>query len=134
MEGQYVLAIGHDWRLQKLIRANLEVVGLAVREALDMQQGLALLRENRPGLILLDLDILGAEASSLLGTLEAQWAGRPVPVIVMSAEPPGRWLMEHGLTTRHLLKPFAASVLVQQVRQALGDAAADGHGWSGRVS
>jgi DNA-binding response OmpR family regulator len=134
MEGQYVLAIGHDWRLQKLLRANLEAVGLAVREAFDIQQGLELLRENRPGLILLDLDGPGAEASALLGALEAQGAGRPVPVIVMSAEPPGRWLMRHTPAVSHLQKPFAASVLVRQVRQALDDAAADGQVRSGLAS
>jgi CheY-like chemotaxis protein len=146
MEGRYVLAIEHDWRMRKLIRANLQAVGLAVREAISPQQGLDLLREALPALVLLDLDMPGVDALHLLGSLEAQLSrhslsgrqlsgppvsGQPVssqtvPVIVMSAEPPERWLLEHHLATSHLLKPFAATALLQQVRGALDTRAVDG--------
>jgi CheY-like chemotaxis protein len=43
MMGRCVLAIEHDWRIRKLIRANLEAVGLVVREAVSEQHGLQLL-------------------------------------------------------------------------------------------
>ena len=57
MEGQTVLAIEHDWRMRKLIRANLEALGVEVQEAVNGQHGLQLLRESQPNLILLDLDL-----------------------------------------------------------------------------
>jgi DNA-binding response OmpR family regulator len=123
MEGQYVLAIEHDWRIRKLIRANLEAVGLAVREAVSVQHGLALLRQDRPALILLNLDIPGLDALHLLAGLDAQLPRRRVPVILMSAEPPERALLEHHLAASHLLQPFSVSALLQQVRGALGDVA-----------
>jgi CheY-like chemotaxis protein len=131
MEGHYVLAIEHDWRMRKLIRANLQAMGLAVREAISPQQGLNLLREALPDLILLDLDMPGVDALHLLGSLEAQLSRQPlsgqsVPVIIMSAEPPERWLLEHHLATGHLLKPFAVAALLQQVRGALDTRAVDG--------
>lgn len=144
-----MLAIEHDWRMRKLIRANLEAIGLVVREAISLQQALAQIREGLPALILLDLDMPGVDAAYLLSSLDAQLSGQPlsgqplsrqtssgeprsrqtsspppvsrqpVPVIVMSAEPPERWLLEHGLATSHLLKPFAISSLLQQVCGAL---------------
>jgi DNA-binding response OmpR family regulator len=125
MKRQYVLAIDHDWRIRKLIRANLATVGLAVREAVSVQHGLALLRQSRPALILVDLDVPGVDARHLFGNLDAYLSSQPVPVIVMSADPPERWLMEHQLATRHLRKPFAISALLQQVQGALDGAAAD---------
>lgn len=121
-----MLAIDRDWRIRKLIRANLATMGLAVREAVSIQHGLALLRQSRPGLILLDLDMPGVGALHLLADLDAHLSNQPVPVIVMSAEPPERWLLEHPLATHHLRKPFAISALLQQVRGALDGAAAAG--------
>jgi DNA-binding response OmpR family regulator len=122
MEGRQVLVIEQDWRLRKLIRANLESLGFKVREAINGRHGLDLLQETQPCLLVLDLDLLEMDALHLLGACHAQSASRLPPVIVMSTEPPNRRLLRSGLVASHLQKPFAASVLVHQVRQALDGA------------
>ena len=43
-----MLVIERDWRLRKLIRANLEVLGLEVREAVSGRHGLQLIRQTPP--------------------------------------------------------------------------------------
>jgi CheY-like chemotaxis protein len=115
-----MLAIEHDWRLRKLIRANLEALGIEVQEAVSGQHGLQLLRHSRPDLILLDLDMPGVDMIRLLHALHAQLHGRPVPVIVISADPPSREVIEQGYVASYLRKPFAAPALLEQVRRALG--------------
>ena len=114
-----VLAIGRDWRLRKLIRANLEALGLEVRGAVHGHHSLHLLGEERPDLILLETDLSDVELTHLLDRLQAQLAS-PVPIIVICAEPPSRHLRKNGHAVSYLLKPFAAPALLQQVEQALG--------------
>jgi CheY-like chemotaxis protein len=102
-----MLAIEHDWRLRKLIRANLEAMGLEVQEAVSGQHSLQLLRESRLRersleLILLDLDLPGIDAVYLLHALHAQLSGRPVPIIAISADPPSRQVLEQGYVASYL--------------------------------
>jgi DNA-binding response OmpR family regulator len=126
MVRQYVLAIERNWRIRKLIRANLEPLGLMVREAVGGQHDLLQLGRDRPDLILLDLDLdlPDEDLIEMVHTLQVQWAGCPVPVVVMSAEPPSRRLMQRGRIAGHLLKPFAVPSLLAQVQNALGDPSA----------
>jgi CheY-like chemotaxis protein len=114
-----VLAIERDWRIRKLIRANLEALGLEVREAVSEQHGLQMLGECRPDLILLDLELSGGDVLRLVDTLHAKLDGRPVPIIVLSTEPPIRQLLYTDEVVGHLQKPFAASVLLEGVCRAL---------------
>jgi DNA-binding response OmpR family regulator len=126
MAGQYVLAIERNWRIRKLIRANLEPLGLMVREAVGGQHDLLQLGRDRPDLILLDLDLdlPDEDVMEMLDTLHVQWAGCPVPIVVMSAEPPSRQLMQQGQIAGHLLKPFAVPSLLAQVQNALASPSA----------
>ena len=117
--GRCVLAIEHDWRIRKLIRANLEALGLQVREAVSEQHGLQQLREWRPDLILVDLELPGSDGLNLVDRLRAQTSDRPVPIIVLSADPPERQFLRTGQATDYLQKPFAAPSLLEQVRRAL---------------
>ena len=123
MAGQYVLAIERNWRIRKLIRANLEPLGLMVREAIGEPHDLLGLGRDRPDLILLDLDldVPDQDLMEMLHTLHVQWAGHPVPIVVMSAEPPSRQLMQQGQIAGHLLKPFAVPSLLAQVQSALAN-------------
>jgi DNA-binding response OmpR family regulator len=118
-----MLAIEHDWKLRKLIRANLEPLGFEIQEAVNGQHGLQLLDESQPELILLDLDLPGVDMFHLLRALRARLAGRLVPIIGLSAEPPSRELRRQGYVDCYLPKPFAASALLEQVQCALGTSA-----------
>jgi CheY-like chemotaxis protein len=123
MVAQRVLAIEQDWRIRKLIRANLEPLGLLVQEAVGGQHGLGLIRETAPDLILLDLDLPDMDAALLLSHL-SDYLNHSIPIIVMSAEPPDLQLMQHEQATSYLQKPFAAPTLLLLVQQALDGSAA----------
>ena len=118
MGGQRVLAIEHDWRLRKLIRANLEPLGLEVQEAVSGEHGFELVREGRPDLILLDLDLPNTDIEKLLVALPGH-CNPPVPIIVISAEPLSRRFRQQGQAAGHLQKPFSAPALLERVRQIL---------------
>jgi two-component system KDP operon response regulator KdpE len=120
MSQERVLAIEHDWRMRKLIRANLEPLGMEVREAVDAQHGLRLLAESRPDLILLDLELPGTDALHLLKLLLASLDGGSVRIVATSAEPLDRRILCPEQVTSHLQKPFAVSALLRHVREALG--------------
>jgi DNA-binding response OmpR family regulator len=118
------LAIEHDWRLRRLIQANLELSGLEVQLAVNGLHGLELLRVSRPDLILLDTELPDMEAAHLLNRLRAQLTDQ-VPVIVVSAEPLSPSLRQDGRLMRYLCKPFSAPDLLEKVQHALDDIAAD---------
>jgi CheY-like chemotaxis protein len=120
MSQERVLAIEHDWRMRKLIRANLEPLGIEVSEAVDGQRGLALLAESRPDLILLDLELPGTDTLHLLELILATLDGGSVRIIATSAEPLDRRILCPEHVASHLQKPFAATALIQHVREALG--------------
>lgn len=113
------MAIERDWRIRKLIRANLEAVGFQVQEAVSGPHGLQLLQELRPDLILLDMELPHRDAFRLLGALQTNLTGPPLSVVAMSDEPRGRWLLEHEQIVGCLRKPFSAAVLLELVRKAL---------------
>lgn len=119
MNEEQVLAVVCDWRIRKLIRANLEAVGLTVWEAVNGPHSLQVVGESRPDLILIDLDAPEVDAADLLRHLDMRFGGTPVPVIVISAEPLDRRLLEHGPVVSCLQKPFSATGLLQQVQEAL---------------
>ena len=114
-----MLAIECDWRLRKLIRANLEASGLEVQEAVSVQHGLQLIRKQRPNLILLDIDRLEVDIQQLFDALCDQPGEQPVPIILLATEPPSRTLIEQGCIGGFVRKPFAIPTLLQQIQQAL---------------
>jgi DNA-binding response OmpR family regulator len=119
MEGK-VLVVAGDWRIRRLVRANLEALGLRVEQAANGQQGLELLLSERPDLLLVDLDQLDTDAGHWLSTLRSALGDRRLPLVVLSTEPLARRILwEHG-ADGFLQKPFAASLLLKRVRQALG--------------
>lgn len=126
MAGHSVLAIEQDWRIRKLLRANLEALGLEVREAVNQQHGLQSLEKGRPDLILLDLDLPNDGALKMLHALDRRFQARPVPIVLLSAEPPARNLLHEAQVAGWLLKPFDVSILIAHVRDLLGPATGAG--------
>lgn len=122
MGGLSVLAIEQDWRIRKLIRANLEALGIEVQEAVSLQHGLQLLQERLPRLILLDMDLPDTEVLRLVRDLDLWSDGKPVPVILMSAEQPNPRRTQPETRLSYLRKPFSAAELLAQVQKVLDNA------------
>ena len=124
MAMRHVLAIGHDWRMRRLIQANLEALELEVHGAVNGRHGLLLLDKQTPDLILVDTDVPDMEVTHLLDRVRAQLAEQ-VPIIVLSAEPPSRHLDQNGDGISYLIKPFAVHSLLERVGQALAEVPLD---------
>ena len=114
-----MLAIECEWRIRRLIRANLEATGLQVREAVSVSHALRLLPDFEPDLVLLNVDGLGAESVEALDAVRARLAGRNVPIVALSSEAPSRRLLSSGQLDSWLQKPFAVPALIRQVQRAL---------------
>ncbi len=119
MQEKWVLVIDRDWRLRKLIRANLEMLHIKVQEAVNEQHGLQRLKERQPDLILVGADLADREGLHVLEALCAQTSQKQVPVIMMSAEPFGLCWQQRCRVAGLLLMPFAAQDLVAAVQKAL---------------
>jgi signal transduction histidine kinase/CheY-like chemotaxis protein len=84
----------HDWRIlsvednpdnRDLMRSVLENVGLAVREAHDGAQGVALFQEWRPHLVLMDIRMPVMDGREAVSRIRALSDGSDCPVIAVSA-------------------------------------------------
>jgi two-component system chemotaxis response regulator CheY len=116
---EHVLLIEPDWKLRRLIRANLEALGLKVSQAVSGQHGLQLARRGLPDVVVIDLDRLEMDPLHLLGVLYGWSGGNLPPVILLSSDPPDRQWMRWAGMTGFVQKPFAAPHLIRQVQQAL---------------
>jgi DNA-binding response OmpR family regulator len=119
MARKLVLVIDPSWQIRKLIRANLEPLGLHVREAVSAQHGLEQIRDVKPDLILLAADLPHGSSLDLLRSLHTRFAKEPVPIVLISAEPPGRDLLEEIDLAGCLLKPFDVLTLLAKVGDLL---------------
>ncbi len=80
----YVLVVDDDPDVRNMIVEALCLFGLEVRNAGDGQQALAMMRENPPQAILLDLMMPTLNGFSTLTRLQRDRALRVVPIILLS--------------------------------------------------
>jgi len=83
--GKVILILENDPKNLKLVTVILQVSGYATLQATDGKQGVELAREEKPDLILMDIQIPvmdGLEATKLL---KNDGATRDIPVIALTA-------------------------------------------------
>jgi len=117
-----VLIVDDETSLRTLVRANLEVDGFEVSEAVDGIQAMEMLKENRPDLILLDIMMPGKDGIEVLEDIAADKELSEIPVILLTAKGEQEDL-ERGaaLGARgHITKPFDPEQMVRTVKAALG--------------
>jgi two-component system cell cycle response regulator DivK len=120
-----VLIVDDNRASRDLIRAILKPVCCDIVEASHGQQGLDLLRQENPDLVLLDIDMPGLDGLSVVKRIrqDAGYAELPVVAVTAFAMEGDR---ERGLAagfTAYLTKPVRAAALRQQVQQLLAAAA-----------
>jgi two-component system cell cycle response regulator DivK len=83
--GPTILIIDDDLCSRKLARDVLSHVGYAILEAANAEDGLALASSERPGLVLMDVQLPGMSGVEALGRLRADPVTTGIPVIAVTA-------------------------------------------------
>jgi excisionase family DNA binding protein len=84
--GPHVLIVDDDEGLRAFVRANLELEGYSVREASSADEGLAVLEERLPDLILLDVMMPKVDGWEMLRRVQEQHGVGSIPVIMFSGK------------------------------------------------
>jgi excisionase family DNA binding protein len=119
--GPVVLIVDDDARLREYVRANLELEGYNVREAESAEQGLSVLDEESPDLILLDVMMPEVDGWEMLRRVQDRHGVGTIPVIMFSGKvderSPGE-AAERG-ASGFIGKPFDPQQLIEQAKQIL---------------
>ncbi|MBU4298698.1 response regulator [Patescibacteria group bacterium] len=79
-----ILVIEDDKFLRELIVQKLIKEGYTVSEAIDGEEGIKKIRDEKPSLILLDLILPGIDGFEVLAKTKEDPALSPIPVIILS--------------------------------------------------
>ena len=118
-----VLLVEDDQFLRGLIVKKLEAEGLEVIQAIDGEEGLRLIRETKPALVLLDLILPGIDGFEVLKQVKSDPAIKDIPIIILSnlgqKDDIGRGL-ELGAKDYLIKAHFTPGEIVQKVKEILG--------------
>ena len=119
--GPVVLIVDDDPRLREYVRVNLEMEGYTVREAGDGEEGLQVLEESTPDLVLLDVMMPGVDGWEMLRRVQERHGVGTIPVIMFSGkvdEPAAEEAAKRG-AQGFIGKPFNPQELIDQTKQLL---------------
>jgi two-component system, cell cycle response regulator DivK len=117
-----VLIVDDNRASRDLIRAILKTVRCDIIEATHGQQALELMQQERPDLVLLDIDMPGLNGLAVVKKIREDASLADLPVVAVTAfamERDREKAMAAGFTA-YLTKPVRAAILRQQVQQLLG--------------
>lgn len=83
--GKVVLIVEDNPNSRKLIRDLLQVSGYTILEATDGKQGVALAKEKRPDLILMDIQLPVMDGLEATRILKADKKTREIPIVALTA-------------------------------------------------
>jgi excisionase family DNA binding protein len=81
-----VLIVDDDANLREFLRANLEMDGYLVREAASAEEGLAVLEDEPPDLILLDVMMPKVDGWEMLRLVRERHGVESIPVVMFSGK------------------------------------------------
>jgi two-component system cell cycle response regulator DivK len=85
MAGELILIVEDNDKNRKLVRDVLQFRGYRTLEAETGEAGVALAREARPALVLMDIQLPGISGIEALAELRADPATRGIPVVAVTA-------------------------------------------------
>ena len=119
--GPLVLLVDDDPQVREVVRINLEMEGYAVREAGNAEEGLALVDEERPDLILLDVLMPQVDGWEMLRQVQERHGVGAIPVVMFSGKVNEESAQE--ATARgaqgFVGKPFDPQQLIEHAKQLL---------------
>jgi excisionase family DNA binding protein len=119
--GPVVLIVDDDERLREYVRVNLEMEGYSVREAGNAEEGLRVLDESTPDLVLLDVMMPEVDGWEMLRRVQERHGVGAIPVIMFSGKIDEQ--AESVAASRgaqgFIGKPFNPQQLIDQTKQLL---------------
>lgn len=120
-EGTRVLIIDDSKTIVTVLRKFLRSAGYETQEALDAESGLALMQQQRPELIFLDIMLPGMNGFAALRAIRRDPRTRDIPVIMMSGN---EQAMEQFFGTRigaddFMKKPFSRHEVFFRIERLL---------------
>jgi len=119
--GPTVLIVDDDPKLREYIRVNLEMEGYSVKEAGSADEGLGVLEESTPDLVLLDVMMPEVDGWEMLRRVQERHGVGGIPVIMFSGKVDEKAAAE--ATSRgaqgFIGKPFNPQELINQTKQLL---------------
>lgn len=125
-----ILIVEDHPTMREAMRLILEHEGFDIRDAPDGAAALAMVREQPPDLMFLDLNIPGASGADVLTELKSDPKTRSVRVIVVTATgEEGRGYVLSLGADEYFTKPFSPTALLRTVERVLkGPAGAEPDG------
>jgi excisionase family DNA binding protein len=120
-QGPLVLIVDDDEGVREYVRVNLEMEGYAVREAGSAEEGLGVLEEVSPDLILLDVMMPEVDGWEMLRRVQERHGVGAIPVVMFSGKVNEQSAQE--ATARgaqgFVGKPFDPQQLIEHAKQLL---------------
>jgi CheY-like chemotaxis protein len=128
VSGAALLVVDDNEELRRLTRMSLEREGFRVREAADGVEAGERLKEERPDLMLLDLEMPRVGGLEVLKLVRADADLSAVPVLIMTGSNDGESLREvfDAGAADYITKPYSTPQLMARVRACLARAARAG--------
>jgi len=120
-QGPLVLIVDDDERVREYVRVNLEMEGYSVREAGSADEGLGVLEEVSPDLILLDVMMPEVDGWEMLRRVQQRHGVGAIPVVMFSGKVNEQSAAEATALGAHgfVGKPFDPQQLIEQAKQLL---------------
>ena len=120
-DGPLVLVVDDDQGLREYVRVNLEAEGYVVREAGGAEEALAVLGEQSPDLILLDVMMPQVDGWETLRRIQEHTGVGAIPVIMFSGQVDERSADEAASRGAQAFigKPFDPRSLIESTKQQL---------------
>jgi excisionase family DNA binding protein len=119
--GPTVLIVDDDEKLREYVRVNLEMEGYTVREAGSAEEGLRVLDETTPNLVLLDVMMPEVDGWEMLQRVQERHGIGTIPVIMFSGQVDEQAADEAASRGAQgfIGKPFNPQELIDQTKQLL---------------
>jgi two-component system KDP operon response regulator KdpE len=104
--------------IRRFLRASLSVEGFRVAEAATAKDGLRLITQDHPALVLLDLGLPDADGLRIIQEVR-QWSAMPIIIISARGEEQSKILALDAGADDYLTKPFGVGELLARIRVAL---------------
>jgi excisionase family DNA binding protein len=120
-QGPLVLIVDDDQRVREYVRVNLEMEGYVVREAGSADEGLGVLEEVSPDLILLDVMMPEVDGWEMLRRVRERHGVGAIPVVMFSGKVNEQSAAEASARGAQgfVGKPFDPQQLIEHAKQLL---------------